>query len=79
MGQLFEALGKEAYKQVRRQEESLHGSLLKHYKMVFLGGLVAKNLACNSEDTGSFPGWGTKIPHAPESPCAATPEPVSHS
>ena len=32
----------------------------------FLGGPVVKNLPCNAEDTGSIPGWGTKIPHAVE-------------
>ena len=38
----------------------------------FLAGSVLKNLCCNVGDTGSSPGWGTKIPHAVEqiSPCA---------
>ena len=40
---------------------------------------MAKNLPCDSEDAGSFPGWGTKIPHAPESPCAVITESVNHS
>ena len=32
----------------------------------FPGSSVVKNLPCNSEDAGSIPGWGTKIPHALE-------------
>ena len=38
----------------------------------FPGGQVVKNLPSNAEDTGSIPGWGTKIPHATGqlSPCA---------
>ena len=24
---------------------------------------MVKNLPCNAGDTGSIPGWGTKIPH----------------
>ena len=27
---------------------------------------VVKNLPCNAGDMGSFPGWGTKIPHDAE-------------
>ena len=30
----------------------------------FPDGPVVKNLPCKAEDTGSIPGWGTKIPHA---------------
>ena len=30
----------------------------------FSGGPVIKNPSCNTEDTGSFPGQETKIPHA---------------
>ena len=30
----------------------------------FHGGPVVKNPACNTRDSGSIPGWGTKIPHA---------------
>ena len=42
----------------------------------FPGSPVFKNLCCNTEDTGSIPGLGTKIPYAMEirSPCAATRE-----
>ena len=29
----------------------------------FPGGPVVKNPPCNAVDTGSIPGWGTKIPH----------------
>jgi len=32
----------------------------------FPGGPVVRNLPCNTEDTGSICGQGTKIPHAPE-------------
>ena len=37
----------------------------------FPGGSIVKNSSSNSRDTGSVPGWGTKIPHAPGqlSPC----------
>ena len=28
------------------------------------GGLVVKNLPCNAGDSGSIPGWKTKIPYA---------------
>ena len=39
-------------------------------------GSVVKNLPSNAEDTGSTPGWETKIPHAMGqlSPCTATGE-----
>ena len=30
----------------------------------FPGGPVVNNLPSNPGDTGSIPGWGTKIPHA---------------
>ena len=30
----------------------------------FPGDLVIKKLPFNAEDTGSIPGWGTKIPQA---------------
>ena len=30
------------------------------------GGPVVKILPCNAKDTGSVPGWGTKIPHVSE-------------
>ena len=29
----------------------------------FPGGKVVKNLPSNAGDSGSIPGWGTKIPH----------------
>ena len=29
----------------------------------FPSGPVVKNLSSNAADTGSIPGWGTKIPH----------------
>ena len=32
------------------------------------GGSVVKNLPANAGDTGSTPGWRTKIPHALEQP-----------
>ena len=40
----------------------------------FPGGPVVKNLPSNAGDTGSIPGWGTKIPHTAGqlSPCATT-------
>ena len=40
------------------------------------GGPVVKNLPYNAGDTGSIPGWGTKIPRVAEeqSPCATTRE-----
>ena len=42
----------------------------------FPGGPVVKNLPSNARDTGSIPGWGTKISHAAGqlSTCAATKE-----
>ena len=45
----------------------------------FPGGPVVKNLPCKAGDTGSIPGWGSKIPHAEEqlSPCATNRESVS--
>ena len=45
------------------------------------GGLVVKNLTSNAGDTGSIPGWGTKIPNAVGwlSPCTATTEPSCNS
>ena len=45
----------------------------------FPGGPVVKNLPCKAGDTGSIPGWGTKIPHAEEqlTPHATTRESVS--
>ena len=45
----------------------------------FSGGPEVKNLPSNTGDTGSIPGWGTKIPHAEEqlSPHATTRESVS--
>ncbi|TEA35916.1 hypothetical protein DBR06_SOUSAS810017, partial [Sousa chinensis] len=44
----------------------------------FPGGPVLKNPSSNAGDTGSIPGWGTKIPHATGqlSLCATTTEPV---
>ena len=33
---------------------------------VFPGGPMVKNPPANAGDTGSIPGWGTKIPHAAE-------------
>ena len=30
----------------------------------FPGGPMVKNLPSNTEDPGSIPGWGIKIPHA---------------
>ena len=30
------------------------------------GGPVVKNPSCNAGDSGSIPGWGTKIPDAAE-------------
>ena len=47
----------------------------------FPHGPVVKNLSCNAGDTGSIPGWGTKIPHAAGqlSLRAATTEPVRHN
>ena len=46
---------------------------LKHFGD-YPGGPVVKNLPSNAGDTGSIPGWGTKIPLAAGqlSPCAAT-------
>ena len=40
------------------------------------GDPLVKTLPSNAGDTGSMPGWGTKIPHAmwPLSPCSATRE-----
>ena len=47
----------------------------------FPGGPVVKNPSCNSGDTGSIPGWETKIPHAVGqlSLHTATTEPVCHN
>ena len=44
----------------------------------FPRGPVVKNPSCNAGDTGSIPGWGTKIPHAVGqlSPRATTTEPA---
>ena len=43
----------------------------------FPGGPMVKNSPCNSEDAGSIPGWGTKIPcvKGQLSLCATTTEP----
>ena len=35
-----------------------------HCSWDFPGGPVVKNLNCNSRNSSSIPGWGTKIPHA---------------
>ena len=45
------------------------------------GGPVVKYPPCDAGDTGSIPGWGTKIPHAwgQLNPPATTTEPVCHS
>ena len=32
----------------------------------FPGGPAGEALSCNAAGVGSIPGWGTKIPHAPE-------------
>ena len=47
----------------------------------FPGGPVVKNPSCDAGETGSTPGWGTKIPHAvgQPSPHATTREPVCHN
>ena len=50
---------------------------IKEYnKRDFPGGLVVKNLPSEARDSGSIPGQGPKIPHAPEqlSPHTATAE-----
>ena len=44
---------------------------------------MVTNLPCNVGDTGSIPGWGTKIPHAMEhvsklSPRVTTTEPENY-
>ena len=46
----------------------------------FPGSSMVKNPPGNAGDTGSIPGWGTKIPRALEqlSPCATTRESVRH-
>ena len=58
------------------------GSLHKLRKVSwdFPGGPMVKNLPCNTEDTGSLPGQGTKIPHAAGqlSPHASTRESLGH-
>ena len=36
----------------------------KEYLKDFPGSPVVKNLPSNAGDSGSIPGWGTKIPHA---------------
>ena len=82
VGQLFEGLrkGETPCKQVQGAGRKTSWELLKTLsRWDFLGGPVVKNLPCNSEDVASFPAWGTKMLHAPESPCALTTEPVSHS
>ena len=38
--------------------------LLNFHSRDFPGGPVVKNLPSKAGDTGSIPGWGTKIPHA---------------
>ena len=38
--------------------------LKKNIHWNFPGGPVVENLPCNAGDVGSFPGQGTKIPHA---------------
>ena len=47
----------------------------------FPGGLVVKNLPCNTGDMGLMPGQGTKIPYAVEllSLSAAITEPMCHN
>ena len=49
------------------------------YSGDFAHGPMAKNLLCNPGDSGSIPGWGTKIPHAPGKLCrqTSTPEPCA--
>ena len=44
----------------------------------FPGGAVVENLPANAGDTGSSPGWGTKIPYTVGQlgPSTATTEPV---
>ena len=44
--------------------------------MDFPGGPEVKNLPCNAGDTGSIPGWETKVPYGAGQlcPCAATRE-----
>ena len=39
---------------------------------------MVKNLPSSARDTGSIPGWGSKIPHATGqlSPCITTTEPL---
>ena len=48
----------------------------KEYLKDFPGSPVVKNLPSNAGDSGSIPGWGTKIPHAvgQPSPRATTTE-----
>ena len=43
--------------------EYVHNRTLKNMKWHFPGGPVVKNPPSNAGDTGSIPGWGTKIPH----------------
>ena len=47
----------------------------------FVGGSVVENLLCSSGDTGSIPGWETKIPRALGrlSPHIATEDPKCHN
>ena len=47
----------------------------------FPGGSVLKNPPCSAGNTGSIPGWGTKIPHSAEqlSPHTAITESEHHN
>ena len=45
----------------------------------FPGGPVVRNLPSNAGDTGSIPGWGTKIPHAVGQLSLCTLEPTHHN
>ena len=60
----------------------IHSSFTKPFKNLlgdFPGGPMVKNLPSNTEDTGSIPGQGIKIPHAKGqlSLCVTTREPTS--
>ena len=75
---------------LRKEEKSQINILTLHLKQLekeeqaklkvrdFLSGPVVKKLPSNAGDTGSIPGWGTKIPHAAGqlSPHTTTTEPT---
>ena len=67
---LFSDYQKKSHQVTKRHEGNLPNETnkqnsLKGYRDI-PGGPVVKILPCNAQDTGSVPGWGTKVPHVSE-------------